>query len=394
MDHTSFDIYGQLTNLLDAFTFLLASYNSSKGIVEYIRVYENGNRIAEGVSYSINKRETLATYSILNNEVIHISESEEVDNYVNRNITYDGVPHESIIYIPIVFQGEILGVFSVQSQKKNAYTKYHVEVMKTIGAYLGVAFNNSLSHSQLKVINELGQEITAKTDPIDVLYVAYDRLSEVVELNGFGIGVHNSITNSIEYPGFIEAGEVLKSGSQSLEIKTPSTYCFINQQIIHVNNLEELNFYKENKSSGAIDGAICKSIIYIPVTLGEERLGVATMQSFKENAFSDNHVKLFSNLCSYIAVAIDNSKSYTTLSTLSEIGKTITSTFNMKVIAKTLMESLTRMMELESFIFGTYNSRTEEANIIAMTIVPLTIVGITTLASIGFVSPTPPNKYR
>ncbi|MBL4705904.1 MAG: PAS domain S-box protein [Flavobacteriales bacterium] len=168
------------------------------------------------------------------------------------------------------------------------------------------------------------------------------------------------------YPGFIEAGEVLKSGSQSLEIKTPSTYCFINQQIIHVNNFEELNFYKENKSSGAIDGAICKSIIYIPVTLGEERLGVATMQSFKENAFSDNHVKLFSNLCSYIAVAIDNSKSYTTLSTLSEIGKTITSTFNMKVIAKTLMESLTRMMELESFIFGTYNSRTEEANIIAM----------------------------
>ncbi|MBL4704642.1 MAG: GAF domain-containing protein, partial [Flavobacteriales bacterium] len=221
------ELYGQLTNLLDAFTFLLASYNSSKGIVEYIRVYENGNRIAEGVSYSINKRETLATYSILNNEVIHISESEEVDNYVNRNITYDGVPHESIIYIPIVFQGEILGVFSVQSQKKNAYTKYHVEVMKTIGAYLGVAFNNSLSHSQLKVINELGQEITAKTDPIDVLYVAYDRLSEVVELNGFGIGVHNSITNSIEYPGFIEAGEVLKSGSQSLEIKTPSTYCFI-----------------------------------------------------------------------------------------------------------------------------------------------------------------------
>jgi len=366
MEKIADELYDRLANMLDAFTFLLASYNSSKGLIEYIRVYEDGEQIADGVSYLINERETLATVSVQNKELIHLSNHEEKSRYLKNYVTHDGAPHESIIYIPIIFQNEVLGVFSVQSQKKNAYNKYHVEVMKTIASYLSVAFNNSLSHSELRIINELGQEITAQTDPIDVLYTAYDRLSEAIDLDGFGIGVHNPITNTLDFPGFIEDGEVLAAGSQDLSVMMPGTSCFLEQKLVHINSIEELDAYKEDKTLRAMDGKVCRSIIYVPIKLGKERLGVATMQCFAENAFSDKHAKLFQNLCAYIAVALDNWKSYQNLSTLAEIGKTITSSFDMKLIAKTLMESLTGLMNLESFILGTYNARTNEANIVAM----------------------------
>ncbi|MFT7612599.1 MAG: PAS domain S-box-containing protein, partial [Parvicellaceae bacterium] len=366
MEKIAEELYKRLSNLLDAFTFLLATYNTSKGLIEYIRVYEDGEKIADGVSYSVDERETLATVTVRDKEVIHLSNHEEKFKYIKTYKTHDGAPHESIIYLPIIFQNEVIGIFSVQSQKKNAYNKYHVEVMKTLGSYLSIAFNNSLSHSELRIINELGQEITAQTDPIDVLYTAYDKLSEVIDLDGFGIGVHNPITNALDFPGFIEDGEMLSGGSQDLNTMMPGTICFIEQKLVHINSLDELDAYKDDKALRPVDGRVCKSVIYVPITLGKERLGVATMQCFVENGFSDKHAKLFKNLCAYIAVALDNWKSYENLSTLSEIGKTITSTFDMKLIAKTLMESLTTLMDLESFIFGTYNLRTNGAKIIGL----------------------------
>lgn len=360
------ELYVRLADLLDTFTFFLASYNAPKGLIDYIRVYEDGERIAEGVSYHIDDRESLATVTITEKKVIHISRAEEKANYVKQLSTPEGVPHESIIYLPIIFEGEVLGVFSVQSQKQNAYSRHHVEVMKTIASYLAVAFNNAQLHQELKVISNLGQEITSQTDPINVLYVAYDRLSEILDLDGFGIGVHNPVTGTIDFPGFIEAGKVLGAGSHSLEKKLPSTLCFKLEETIHIDTVDQLVPYLENKDVKAVDGEICRSIVYVPVNLGDERLGVATMQSFKEFAFSEKNVELFKNLCSYIAVAIDNSKAYSNLTTLSEIGKTITSTFNMKLIADTLNESLSALMEVGGFILGTYDARTNNAQIIRL----------------------------
>ncbi len=359
IDKIAEDLYHTLSDLLDAFTFALGTYSDSKGILEFVRAYENKKRIAEGMSYNIHEKESLATYAILHKEVIHISQSDEKKKYISHNRTLEGQSHESIIYMPIVFEDEVLGVFTVQSLKQNAYSKHHVEVMKTIASSLAVAFNNSRSHEHLKVINELGQEITAQTDPIDVLKVAYERLSRILRIDGFGIGVYNPVSRTIDFPGFIEAGTVLPAGSHSVKKNLPSTHCFRTQKTLHLNKLDELTPYLENKQIKAVDGEVCRSIVYVPVSLGDEKLGVATIQAFEENAFTAKHVKLFTNLCSYIAVAIDNARSYNTINTVAAFGQDITSKLDLELVFDTVYQSLRSLMFVEFLVIAEYDSEKE-----------------------------------
>jgi len=49
---------------------------------------------------------------------------------------------------------EAFGVISVQSFNKNAYTKEHFEILKSLASYMSISFNNAEIYSQLNSANE------------------------------------------------------------------------------------------------------------------------------------------------------------------------------------------------------------------------------------------------
>ena len=53
-----------------------------------------------------------------------------------------------------------------------------------------------------------------------------------------------------------------------------------------------------------------KSLIYLPLTSKGKRIGVITVQSFKENTYSDYHVNILRNLAVYTSIALDNAEAY------------------------------------------------------------------------------------
>ena len=55
------------------------------------------------------------------------------------------------------------------------------------------------------------------------------------------------------------------------------------------------------------------SIIFLPLIAKGEKLGVITVQSFKENAYLDYQLFMFRNIATYTAIAIENAESYETL---------------------------------------------------------------------------------
>ena len=49
----------------------------------------------------------------------------------------------------------------------------------------------------------------------------------------------------------------------------------------------------------------------MPLVLGERKIGVVTVQSYKENAYDTTHLSILRNLATYIVIALDNSQAYT-----------------------------------------------------------------------------------
>jgi serine phosphatase RsbU (regulator of sigma subunit) len=62
---------------------------------------------------------------------------------------------ESMICLPLTAENRVVGIISVQSPKKNAYTPLHLNMMKTLANYAGIALDNSDAYGRLQSVNAL-----------------------------------------------------------------------------------------------------------------------------------------------------------------------------------------------------------------------------------------------
>ena len=58
-----------------------------------------------------------------------------------------------MIYLPLIAQERVLGVLSIQSFKKNAYTEQHLSLLENLAAYTTIALDNANAY---QLINQAG----------------------------------------------------------------------------------------------------------------------------------------------------------------------------------------------------------------------------------------------
>ncbi|MFB6307324.1 MAG: GAF domain-containing protein, partial [Flavobacteriales bacterium] len=96
----------------------------------------------------------------------YISNYREDENRELEDGSYSKTP-SSIIYLPILVQNKVLGLITVQSYDKNAYTQRHLEILNSIGSYAGVAIENASAYKQLSEAHEELEKLSlvaSKTD--------------------------------------------------------------------------------------------------------------------------------------------------------------------------------------------------------------------------------------
>jgi len=57
---------------------------------------------------------------------------------------------QSLLYVPVTAGQRVLGVLSVQSHARGAYQRVHLDMLRTLAAYVGVALDNAQAYRQLK----------------------------------------------------------------------------------------------------------------------------------------------------------------------------------------------------------------------------------------------------
>jgi GAF domain-containing protein len=166
------------------------------------------------------------------------------------------------------------------------------------------------AYQNIKTLSEIGRKITSILDINTIISTVYENVNQLMAAEGFGIGLYYAKTNEIIFEGFVEKGEILPTHWHKLDEKVLATLCFNEQKEIVINNLavEYQNYFEEPLV--IIEGEIPKSVIYLPLTLENKPVGVITVQSFEENAYSEFHITMLQSLASYIAIALDNAGAY------------------------------------------------------------------------------------
>ena len=161
-------IYTHVNKLMDASTFGIGIYYEQKQEIDFRLALEKGQRYAPYTRSMANKNQ-FAVWCITHGKPItsgnipsecrHFIGDFELNAYLQDGSKAE-IPY-SVMYLPLLIQHKVVGVISVQSFQKNAYTDYHFNLLKNLSIYVAIAIDNAQVYEQIDTKNK---EISAQSD--------------------------------------------------------------------------------------------------------------------------------------------------------------------------------------------------------------------------------------
>jgi transcriptional regulator with GAF, ATPase, and Fis domain len=323
-------VYVNINQLMDASIIGIGIVNDDK--LEIRGAMERGEKLPD-FYYDLNNDNILAIKCLKNKQEIFIQDFEnEIHNYVEKdNGTITGERPESILYIPLIVKDQAIGTISVQSFKRNAYSDYHINILRNLALYASTAIENAnlyenmeskvkqrtsevvaqkeeieQTYNNTKLLGHIGQQIISTLDLEGIFDKLHQNVNELMDATIFSIRTCDYAKNEIDYKYTIESGERLKSKKISMnDIDNYSVWCALNKQDIFIND-HAIDYKKYTKKIVVVEGELPDSLIFCPMMIGDKVVGVITAQSFKKHAYKEYHLDILRTLAAYTAIAIEN----------------------------------------------------------------------------------------
>jgi PAS domain S-box-containing protein len=415
--------YKNVNSLMDATVFDIGIYNKELNRLDSYGGIEKGEELPFSF-YNLNDKLRPAVWCFKNQKAFYTNDyrndyntffpGAQVPETVAGDRTY------SIIYLPLTIQEKKIGVITVQSMVRNAYTPHHLDILTNLAVYVATALENArlyrnmedevklrtleiiaqkeeleISNKNIQLLSELGQQITATLSVEEIVNKTYKNINGLMDATGLLIGIHDAENNRLVFPGGMEKGVKIPLYSYQLDDKNRSSvHCFNNQEEMVMNDYANdfTRFFPNVPVPRPSVGELPASLIYIPLTVQDKRIGVLSVQSFKKNAYNDYHLSILRNLAVYVSIALENARhyedmeqkvlertkevvgqkeelekqsmalqqSYDNINLLGKIGQQITSTLNLENVLNIVYEHVNKLMDASSFVIGYYDEPTQK----------------------------------
>lgn len=167
------------------------------------------------------------------------------------------------------------------------------------------------SYRNIQTIGEVGQKITATLDFENLIQIIHKNVNSLLDATVFGVGITNKAVNKIEFKKYIEKGETQSYFYESLDDHNKfSVWCLHNQKEVVINDLASEYTKYIYKEAFTPTEDMPKSLIYLPLIIENESIGVITVQSYKRNAYKDMDTTILRTLASYVSIALANSNAF------------------------------------------------------------------------------------
>jgi signal transduction histidine kinase/HAMP domain-containing protein len=147
-------VYQNVNKLLDASSFLIMVYNEKEQLLECKAAIEKDERLP-GFNFSTTDKNRFAVWCFDNKRPVFINDVDvEFSKYVaTRSKPKAGEYVSSLIYLPLMVGGKIIGVISTQSFRKHAYTEAHLDILNNLANYTAIALDNAFAYESVHRAN-------------------------------------------------------------------------------------------------------------------------------------------------------------------------------------------------------------------------------------------------
>jgi signal transduction histidine kinase/DNA-binding response OmpR family regulator len=322
-DTIFFRLYERVNQLADATVFGVGLYHPETQQIEYRLAVEDGKRYAPYTRDTSDKNQ-FPVWCVENRKPVFINDvATEYRRYLssygaNRRPLEDGSfsrAPESLIYLPLVSQDRVLGVITIQSFKKHAYTEYHLNLLQNLAAFTSIALDNADAYRQLNeqereirqraaelaTIDNISRALASELELGTLIPQVGEQVRQVFNAQIAYLALLDRATNTIHFPygyGDEFPPQPLGAGMTSRIIQTGEPV-LINDDIR--NRSAQFNIKQS--------GVEAKSYLGVPIPVGNDVIGVLSVQSTEEEGrFTDADLRLLATIAASVGVAIHNAR--------------------------------------------------------------------------------------
>ena len=220
-----------------------------------------------------------------------------------------------MIYLPLIAQERVLGVLTVQSFKKNAYSERNLSLLENLAAYTTIALDNANAYlvinqrelevreraAELVTINRISQALATQLDKSRLIQFVGDQVRDMFHAPIAYVALLDRVSMMLHFPyahGEEASPRPYGSGLTSQIIRTGEPL-LINEDM--AGNSTRLGIEQIGRQTASYLG--------VPIPSGGQVIGVISVQSVdQEGRFTEADQRLLATVATAVGVAFHNAK--------------------------------------------------------------------------------------
>ena len=237
----------------------------------------------------------------------------------------------SALWVPIKEAGAVRGALGIQTKRSYAYEASTAAFLELVADEVTLALRNARSYEaiegqrrRLEVVNSVGRRLASSLDRWSIMRTLREELATFLEFDGFILA---TITQSAEGP--VAEGYQYVAGVEevvppvALAVAGPSRQAYETGQPVLVRSSPWARAFARkgvkrerwNVGRGAAvfpsgppedPRLISRSFVWVPVLSGDRITAMLSLQSYREGAFDEWHVKLLQDVAAHVSLALAN----------------------------------------------------------------------------------------
>jgi signal transduction histidine kinase len=240
---------------------------------------------------------------------------DDVDQDPRWSPRASAAPIRSWMGLPLRALGEVIGMLAIDSRTPSAFTDAEREVADVFADLAAVAVRNARLFSttrrrldELDAVNKVGTAVASHLEVDRLCEVVGENLVDIFGVGAVYVAVWDEESGLVRMPFYSHDGQREQySGFPFGEGLTSQV--LKKRQALNIG--ENLAAIAQDLGGKPVPGREALSWLGVPIVSGKRALGVLCVQSYdRENAFSDDDVRLLTTIASTVGAGIRNARLY------------------------------------------------------------------------------------
>jgi PAS domain S-box-containing protein len=230
---------------------------------------------------------------------------------------------KSFIGVPILSGDKVIGAISLHdAEKENAYGEPELSLLSTIANSIGVALENARlfdetqrlfkeseqRNAELAIINSVQEGLASKLEMRAIYNLVGDKVREIFNADTTYIGTYHPDEQVVISQYYVERDHHLTFPPFPMGRGLYTPVIRSCQPLLIGTSREQQKYGAINIPSPDNEEDLNETYLGVPILVGNEVKGIVSVQSYQQNAYNDNDVRLLQTLANSMSVALENAR--------------------------------------------------------------------------------------